>query len=288
MNHFVETLYDGYGQEFRIDEILYQSRTTQQNLTIFSNAHFGRVMALDGIVQTTSKDEFIYHEMLTHVPIIAHGNVSNVLIVGGGDGGILREVLKHPHIQSVVLVEIDREVIDFCREYLPDHSRGGFEDPRLELVVDNGMNYVLDSADTFDVIISDGTDPVGPGRALFSRDFYRSCRERLNTGGVLATQNGVAFMQLDEVIKTAGHLRELFRDWHFFSAAIPTYIGGDMAFGWATDNRSLRHTSLAALRSRCLASGLKARFYNPEMHYAAFALPQYVLEAIGKVDNEYR
>lgn len=288
MKRFVETLYDSYGQEFRIDELLYESKTEHQHLILFRNAHFGRVMVLDGIVQTTEKDEFIYHEMLAHVPIMAHGEVSNVLIVGGGDGGMLREVLKHKQIQSVTQVEIDREVVDFCRKYLPDHSRGAFEDPRFQLIIDDGLSYLSKTTDTFDVIISDGTDPIGPGKTLFSKEFYEACRDCLTTGGVLATQNGVAFMQLDEVITTAGHLGDLFEDWHFFTTAVPTYVGGSMTFGWATNNPLLRQTPIATLRRRYRQSGLDARYYNAEIHFNAFALPQYILKAIGKKHNEYR
>ena len=287
MKTFTETLYDSYGQEFRVDELLYENKTDHQHLVIFRNAHFGRVMALDGVIQTTQKDEFIYHEMVSHLPLLAHGSPARGLIVGGGDGGVVREVLKHPSVQSVVLVEIDRAVIDFCREHLPEHSRGGFDDPRLELVIDNGADYLLKKSDTFDVIISDGTDPIGPGKDLFSAKFYRLCRKALTPGGLLVAQNGVPFMQLEELVQTAGHLRDLFRDWHFYTAAIPTYVGGSMAFAWATDNEALRHVRLSDLRSRYRKAGLTTRYYNPEIHQAAFALPQYMLEAIGKTDNEY-
>ena len=288
MKHFSETLYDSYGQELRIDELLYENKTRHQHLIIFRNAHFGRVMVLDGVVQTTENDEFIYHEMLAHVPILAHGNVSSVLIVGGGDGGMLREVLKYKHVQSVVLVEIDGEVAGFCRKYLPDHSQGAFDDPRLEMVIDDGLNYLLKTADAFDIIISDGTDPIGPGKTLFSEEFYRACRERLTAGGVLVTQNGVAFMQLDEVVGTAAHLRGLFRDWHFYMAAVPTYVGGGMVFGWASDNRLLRHTSLSLLQQRYREAKISTRYYNPAIHVGSFALPNFVLEAIGKEHHEDR
>lgn len=286
MNQFFETLYRGYGQVFNIEEVLYEEKTAHQHLVIFRNAYFGRVMALDGVVQTTEKDEFIYHEMLAHVPILAHGEVSRVLIVGGGDGGILREVLKHPKVQTVVQVELDRQVVDLCRKHLPDHSQGAFDDPRLELVFDDGLNFVKTSARQFEVIISDSTDPIGPGEALFSRDFYAACKRCLRPGGVLVTQNGVVFMQREEVRTTAGHLQELFADWHFFAAAVPTYVGGIMTFAWATDDPALRRVPPASLRSRFQAGRLATRYYNPEIHRAAFALPQYVLEAIGKADSD--
>ncbi len=280
MKRFVETLYDGWGQEFRVDELLYEEKTEHQHLIIFRNAHFGRVMVLDGIVQTTEKDEFIYHEMLAHVPILAHGSVSRVLIVGGGDGGILREVFKHSDIQTVIQVELDRTVVDLCRKHLPGHSQGAFDDPRLRLVIGDGLNYVRSTAEQFDVIIVDSTDPVGPGKVLFSRDFYSACKRCLLPGGILVTQNGVVFMQREEVLKTAGHLQGLFEDSHFFTAAIPTYVGGCMTFGWATDDPALRHPPIAGLWSRYRAGNFFTRYYTPEIHLAAFALPQYVREAI--------
>lgn len=285
MKTFFETLYEGYGQEFRVDELLFEKRTEYQHLVIFRNEAFGRVMALDGIIQTTERDEFIYHEMLAHVPILAHGNVRRVLIIGGGDGAMLREVTKHHEIEKITQVEIDGEVLEISKRYLPDHAKGAFEDPRVHLTIDDGFHYVQSTSDSFDVIISDSTDPIGPGGVLFTKEFYSFCHDRLNSGGVFVTQNGVAFTQLAEVASTAGFLKDIFADYHFFSAAIPTYVGGIMAFGWATDNPGLRHTDLETLKRRYDEAGLKTRYYNSKLHRAAFALPQYVLEAIGKNHN---
>ncbi len=287
MREFVETLYDSYGQLFRIDEMLYESRTGHQHLAIFHNAAFGRVLVLDGIVQTTERDEFIYHEMLAHVPVLAHGNVRHVLIVGGGDGGMLREVVRHRQVEKITQVELDRQVIDLCRRYLPRHNDGAFDDPRVDIVVDDGLHFMQTTEQRFDVVISDSTDPIGPGEALFSREFYAASQKRLNPGGILVTQNGVAFMQPAELATTAKRFAALFDDWHFYAAAIPTYVGGIMTFGWATDDPRLRHHGLELLRERYAASGIATRFYNPEIHQAAFALPQHVLQIIGKTDNEY-
>jgi spermidine synthase len=282
MPDFAETLYDSYGQVFRIDELLHEIKTEHQHLIIFHNASFGRVLALDGIVQTTQRDEFIYHEMLTHVPIFAHGNAERILIIGGGDGGILREVTRHSHIEHITLVEIDRQVIDLCRRYLPGHSKGAFDDPRVTIVIDGGLQFVRSSNRRYDVIISDSTDPIGPGESLFGEDFYAGCKRCLNPGGILVTQNGVAFMQPDEIKTTAQRLDRVFDEWHFYCAAVPTYIGGLMTFGWATDDMNLRKTSLEKLNGRYLNSGFRTRYYNPEIHAAAFALPNTILEIIGK------
>lgn len=277
-----ETLYDAYGQQFTVDKVYFESKTEHQHLMIFHNALFGRMMVLDGIVQTTERDEFIYHEMLTHVPVLAHGAVKDVLIVGGGDGGMLREVCKHSSVERIVQVEIDQAVIDMSKEYLPNHSQGAFEDARAEIVIADGLDYVNTTDRRFDVIISDSTDPIGPGEVLFTDDFYAACQRCLNPGGVLVTQNGVVFMQQDEVSTTASRLSSLYKDWHFYGAAVPTYVGGIMTFAWASDEPALREVSLDVLQQRFENSGIKTRYYNPAVHLASFALPQYVVDLIDK------
>ena len=277
MSDYQETLYTGYGQRFRMDKLLHEVRTEHQHLVIFENPRMGRVMALDGVIQTTEADEFIYHEMLTHVPILAHG---------GGDGGMLREVCKHDGVEHITMVEIDGTVVEMCKEFLPNHSKGSFDDQRLNLVIDDGMRFVATCADKFDVIISDSTDPIGPGEVLFSENFYQACRRCLNDGGILVTQNGTPFMQLSEVQTTAGRMHGLFADWHFYMAAVPTYIGGSMTFAWGSTNSDYRKLPLDTLRQRFAGSGIVTRYYNPEIHIGAFALPQYVLQAINKPSND--
>ena len=286
MHDYQETLYDGYGQRFSVDRMLHEVRTEHQHLVIFENARMGRVMALDGVIQTTEADEFIYHEMLTHVPILAHGAARRVLIIGGGDGGMLREVAKHKSVERITMVEIDGTVVDMCKEFLPNHSQGAFDDARLNLVIDDGMRFVATTTEKFDVIISDSTDPIGPGEVLFSENFYQACHRCLNDGGVLVTQNGTPFMQLDTVRNTAGRMNGLFADWHFYQAAVPTYIGGSMTFAWGSTNPALRHVDVTTLAQRFAASGIQTRYYNPAIHQGAFALPQYVLQAIGKRAND--
>ncbi len=281
MKVFEETLYDSVSQCFRIDKLYYESKTEHQHLMIFHNAFLGRVMTLDGIVQTTERDEFIYHEMMAHVPLLAHGGARDVLIIGGGDGAMLREVCRHPAVERIVMVEIDRQVIDLAKEYLPNHSAGAFEDPRLELVISDGMAFVKEcEADRFDVIISDSTDPIGPGEVLFSDDFYRECRRILRPDGVMTTQNGVPFFQLDEVRDTRERMGRHFRDQTFYAAAVPTYHGGIMTFGWGSDDPALRQLPVETLAGRLAEAGFTTRYYTPEIHVASFALPRYVLDAI--------
>ena len=154
-------------------------KTDHQDLIIFENAAFGRVMALDGVVQTTERDEFIYHEMMTHVPLLAHGHAKDVLIIGGGDGAMLREVSRHQNVETISMVEIDAGVVSFCRQYLPNHNAGSYDDPRFNLVIDDGVNFVNQTTQTFDVIISDCTDPIGPGASLFTSSFYEGCKRCL-------------------------------------------------------------------------------------------------------------
>jgi len=209
-----------------------------------------------------------------------------VLIIGGGDGGMLREVAKHRGVEHITMVEIDGTVVEMCKEFLPNHSKGAFEDPRLNLVIDDGMRFVATTTEKFDVIISDSTDPIGPGEALFSENFYQACRRCLNDGGILVTQNGTPFMQLAEVQTTAGRMHGLFADWHFYMAAVPTYIGGSMTFAWGSTNSDYRKLPLDTLRQRFAGSGIVTRYYNPEIHIGAFALPQYVLQAINKPSND--
>lgn len=283
MSQFEETLYDAVSQNFRIDKVYFEHKTEHQHLMIFHNAQLGRVMTLDGVVQTTEADEFVYHEMMAHVPILAHGAVKKVLIIGGGDGGMLREVCRHSSVEHITMVEIDQAVVDMAIQYLPKHSNGAFEDPRLNLVIADGMDFVRDTELLFDVIISDSTDPIGPGEVLFTQDFYAQCKRILTPGGVLATQNGVPFFQIEEVQDTYKRLSPHFADCGFYSAAVPTYYGGIMTFAWASDNAALRQPERELLQQRFEQSGLKTRYYNPDIHLGSFALPQYVREAIATV-----
>ena len=285
MRLFTETLYDSYGQQFKVDRVYFKETTHHQDLIIFHNAAYGRVMALDGIVQTTERDEFIYHEMLAHVPILAHGHVRSVLILGGGDGGILREVIRYPYIEGVTQVEIDQAVIDLCKVHLPTHSSGAYEDPRVRIVIDDGAGYVARCTEQYDLIISDSTDPIGPGETLFTYEFYKNCARLLGDAGILVTQNGVVFEQMDEAVRSGRNFQSLFNDWHFYNAAVPTYVGGIMVFGFASQNPEYRQRSLDFIQSGFKAAKIKTRYYNPAIHRASFALPQYVLEAIGKGDE---
>lgn len=277
-----ETLYegDGFTCAFRADRVLYEENTGEQHLVIFENALFGRMMALDGITQVTERDEFIYHEMMTHVPILAHGKARRVLIIGGGDGGILREVVRHKGVEKVTMVEIDPAVTEFAKVHLPKVSAGAFDDPRLDLVFADGAKFVEESTESYDVVIVDSTDPIGPGEVLFREEFYRAAKARLTPGGVIVTQNGVPFMQGAELASTIGKFRRLFRVATCYLATIPTYVGGPMAMGWGTDDESLAAVSPDILAKRFADAHISTRYYTPAVHHAAFALPRYVLDLV--------
>ncbi len=238
-------------------------------------------MALDGVVQTTERDEFIYHEMMTHVPLLAHGAPKDVLIIGGGDGAMLREVNRHQNIEKITMVEIDAGVVTFCKQYLPNHSQSAYDDPRFTLVIDDGVNFVSQTSEKFDVIISDCTDPIGPGESLFTSDFYQGCHRCLNPNGIFVAQNGVCFLQQDEAVNSHRKLGHYFADVSFYQAAVPTYYGGIMTFAWASDNPELRQPDAATIASRFAAAGLTCRYYNPAIHTGSFALPQYLLNALA-------
>jgi spermidine synthase len=277
---FRETLHAEISQGLRMDKVLFRDQTGLQDLIIFENAKFGRVLTLDGVVQTTEGDEFIYHEMLTHVPVTAHGSARHVLIIGGGDGGMAREVLKHKGVEKVTMVEIDAGVVDMSKQHLPSLSAGAFENPRLDLVITDGAKYVAETADRFDVIIVDSTDPIGPGEVLFTAAFYADCKRCLNPGGVVVTQNGVPFLQSDEMVNSWHRLGESFADVGFYIAPVPTYQGGHMAFGWATDDTSKRHQNVDNLAAKFSPLGIKTRYYTPAVHAGAFALPQWMLDLL--------
>ncbi len=258
-----------------VDRPIYAGHTGFQQVKVFENGAFGRVLALDGIVQTTERDEFCYHEMLAHVPILAHGAARRVAIVGGGDGGALEEVLKHD-VERAVMIEIDAGVVEICREYLPSISGAAFDDPRHELIIADGIQFMKETDETFDVIIVDSTDPDGPSIPLFSQAFYADCRDRLSERGILVTQSGVTFMQEHEARETHARMRPLFADATLYLTQVPTYGAGYMTLGWGCRDVAPRRTALEEIERRFAASAIDTRYYSPDVHVASFALPGYV------------
>lgn len=275
---FAETLYPDIQQRFSIERILFRAQSDLQDLVIFENAEFGRMLALDGIVQTSERDEFCYHEMLAHVPIVAHGAARDVLIIGGGDGGALREVLKHPTVDRATMVEIDQNVIDTCREHLPSLSDGAFDDPRADIVIADGTRFVKETDRRFNVIIIDSTDPIGPAIPLFSDEFYADCRNILTDDGIVICQSGVSFEQPDEGRDTYRRLNALFDDAALYLTHVPTYGFGYMTLGWGAKTSRARLTPMAEIETRIAAADLSTRYYNAGIHQACFQLPGYIAE----------
>lgn len=265
-----------FAVRLKVERVLHEHRGAHQHMVLFENGTFGRVLALDGVIQTTTADEFIYHEMLAHVPLFAHPAPRRVLIVGGGDGGCLEEVTKHERVEHVTLVELDSDVIEFSRRHLAEICGAAFDDPRLEVVIADGARYVADApAGGFDVIIVDSTDPIGPGEVLFREPFYAGCRRCLAAGGVLVTQNALSFVYPEWVGPPFAALRRQFADVACYLACVPSFFGGAVPFGWSCDAPDLRRVDQATLAERTRAAGFATRYYTPEVHLAAFALPPY-------------
>jgi spermidine synthase len=280
MEWFDETLHAGWRQGIRIEKVLFRDRTEHQDLVIFESLDWGRVLALDGVVQTTTGDEFCYHEMIVHVPILTHGAAREVLIIGGGDGGCLREALKHAAVQRVTQVEIDAGVIELCRRWLPSLSDGAFDDPKARVVIADGARFAAECTDRFDVVIVDSTDPQGPGAVLFTTPFYRDVRALLNPGGIMVTQCGNPSIRPEELADTQAAQAAAGFAWvDYYLTVVPTYIGGGMALGFATDDPGRREVTAAALRRRGVPAGL--RYYTPEMHLGAFAHPAWMIDRVG-------
>jgi spermidine synthase len=280
-----ETLFDDIGirMTYEVERVIYELQTEHQHLVLFEHPFFGKMLMLDGATQVTSADEFVYHEMMAHVPILAHGHAKEVLIVGGGDCGVAEEVLKHKSVKRLTQVEIDASVVEFSKQHFPEFTKPVFADDRFDLVIADGMKYVAKTDRRFDVIIVDSTDPQGPGKVLFSQKFYTACSRCMTKGAVMVTQRGVPIFQSNELTVAIAGFRKLFADGYCYVAAIPTYVGGHLAIGWATDNVKLRHASVATIADRYDKAGrFPTRYWTPEVHVAAFALPRFIAEKVAK------
>ncbi|UOM34843.1 polyamine aminopropyltransferase [Acuticoccus sp. I52.16.1] len=280
-NWVTETVNDeaGFRTSLRVDKPV-RTVDGEQALAVFDNPSFGRVLTLDGTIQVTTGDEFVYHEMMSHVALFAHGGARDVLILGGGDGGVAREVLRHP-VASLTLVEIDRAVVDLMVAEVPSVSAGAFDDPRLSLVIEDGAAFVRDTKATYDIIVVDAPDPIGPGAALFTDVFYTRCRRVLRPGGVMVCQSGMPFLAGDWLRGHAATLRHVFDDVSFFLSTVPSYTGGPMAHAFATSDPALKAVKQQALEERALSLDLAMRYWTPAVHRAAFALPPYIAERVA-------
>lgn len=279
-----ETLYAAWGQRFLVTRELARVTSAFQHIVVFESSTHGRVMLLDGVVQITEADEFVYQEMLAHVPLLAHGEAKRVLIIGAGDGGVLRRVLQHRGVERAVMVEIDGEVIRLAREHLPAIGGEAWIDPRAEVIVGDGIDFVRSAPEaSFDVMIVDSTDPIGVGEALFSDEFYANAARVLGPRGLVVNQCGVPFMQADELRETNARRARAFPDTWAYVAAVPTYVGGYMTLGWAAKDAAMRAVPADELRRRAERAGMLGltRYWTPEIHAAAFHLPPYIAEHLA-------
>jgi spermidine synthase len=274
-----ETLYADWGQRFRVKRELARVQSDFQDIAVFESYTHGRVLVLDGVIQITEGDEFVYQEMLTHVPLLAHGAAASVLIIGAGDGGVLKRVLQHRSIRRAVMVEIDGEVIRLSKEFLPNIAGDAWDDPRAEVTVGDGIDYVKNAPDaSFDVIIVDSTDPIGVGEVLFTDDFYQNCARVLTARGLVVNQCGVPFMQADELRDTSARRARFFPHVGAYVAAVPTYVGGFMTLGFAAKTGGLHEVPVGEIRRRAEAAGVLGitQYWTPQIHAGAFELPPYI------------
>jgi spermidine synthase len=258
---------------FTVKDVLYEGRSKFQRIEIIRNKDYGRVLLLDGLVQTTERDEFYYHEMLVHPALTSHARPKNVLIIGGGDGGALREALKHP-VKKAWLVEIDGKVIEACAEHFP-WLKGAFRDPRAELVVADGNVFIDQVREKFDVILVDSSDPVGPSTVLHQEAFYRKLRTKLNPGGIIAAQAGSLMLHQESHARKRAFLKKIFKHAALYLGPVPTYPVGMWCYDFLSDK-----VDPAKVRTLYIPDGLK--YFNPDVFRASFALPNFLSERLAK------
>ncbi len=250
---------------FRIREELIHVKSKYQDIQVFDTYEYGKMLVIDGTVQLTERDEYIYHEIIAHVPMVTHPNPQKILIIGGGDGGVAREVLKH-NPKDVDVVDIDEEVVKICRRYLPQVAKS-YDDPRVNLHIQDGVKFIRENRN-YDVIIVDSTDPVGPAEALFREDFYRSLKNALNLNGVLSQQCGTPIYHPEELCNSYKILKGVFKFVKIYLAYIPTYPSGMWSFIIASDEPIIRRREVK----------FQTRYYSESIYDSAMVLPNFVKE----------
>ena len=270
-NLWHETLHDHFGQYFSVDNVLYHEKTDHQDLIIFENAAFGRVMALDGVVQTTERDEFIYHEMMSHIPLFLHPNPERVLIIGGGDGGVARECVRHDCVKEVTMVEIDGKVVELAKQYLPTIAKAMIENhPKLTVKIGDGIGFMAEAEDYYDVIIVDCSDPIGPGEGLFTEEFYKNTLKALKADGLFVQQTESPMLHQPLVEKVFGYVNSHFPIARLYTAFIPIYPAGMHCF--TLGSKTFDPLTWTPNREQ----NFETKYYNADIQKAAFALPNFV------------
>lgn len=274
---YTEDHKDGVTLSLKVKKTLASKQTPFQKLDIYETEKYGILLTLDDLVMTTAKDEFVYHELITHVPLFAHTHPERVLIIGGGDGGTAREVVKHPSVTHVDMVEIDQDVVEMSQQYMPFLSKE-LTNPKVHLFFQDGVEFVKNAATTYDVIIIDSTDPIGPGEGLFNAEFYTNCLKILGDNGILVAQAESVFNCPEWVRQTFTKLREVFPVVKAYLGTIPTYPGGLWSFAFCC-----KQPQAAQFfdETRYDALQLDLRYYNNGIHRACFALPNFVQELCG-------
>lgn len=274
MTRFGERVATGFDHAFNGDP-LYSGRSQFQKIDVYQHEHFGRVLTLDDLIQTTELDEFCYHEMLVHPALCSREPIERVLIIGGGDGGALRHVLMHGPGEAV-MCEIDDEVVRVSRELMPSLSDGAFDDSRARLIIGDGAAFVASCSQEFDVILVDSTDPIGAATVLFSEEFYTACRRALVPGGVLVTQSGSPMYQGAEFNSALARMATAFPSLETYVGFVPTYPGVFWSYTAGTDGAPLSSTAWDDVEDRLVARGVETRYYTPQLHASAFVLPAFV------------
>ncbi len=273
---FTETHKDKVGLSFKIKNILYENDSPFQKVTVVDTIAYGKMLLLDELVMTTEKDEFIYHEMITHIPMLAHKNPEKVLVIGGGDGGTIREVLKHPSVKEVVLCEIDQLVVDVCKKYLPSISCE-LDNPKVKINIEDAVKYISTKKNEFDIILIDSTDPLGPGVGLFTEEFYTNVKNALKPDGIMAAQSESPILCQEEVKLIYPLLKKVFPIVKPYVATVPTYPGA--LWSWSFCSKGI--LPLENINEK-MATTIEnqAKYYNRAVHNAVFALPNFVKELI--------
>lgn len=268
---FTEQQTANFGITAKVNQTLAALKTDFQELQMLETEEWGNMLVLDDMVMTTEKDEFVYHEMVAHVPLFTHPNPKRVLVVGGGDGGVIREVLKHKSVEKATLVDIDGKVIEYSKKFLPSIA-GSLDDPRVEVLVDDGFMYIAKSKNEFDVILVDSTEPVGPAVNLFSQGFYAGISRALKADGIFVAQTDNPWFKADLIHQVFHDVKDIFPVTKLYTANIPTYPSGL----WTFTLGSKIHNPLKVKEERF--TDIETKYYTPELHFASFALPKFVKE----------
>jgi len=263
---------------FEVTKVLFNEKSAYQKIMIVDTTHLGKVLLIDDLVMITERDEFVYHEMISHVPLYVHPQPQQVLIIGGGDGGTVRECVRHPSVQSVDLVEIDELVTRACIQHIPSVA-GKILSEKVNCHFKDGVQYVKETSQKYDVIIIDSTDPISVGEGLFTREFYQNCFNILREDGILVNQAESPAYLADLVRGIAAKLKAIFPKVFFYQAHIPTYPSGHWLFGFASKKF---HPLKDFQEKRYHADHMQFKYYNSDLHFGSFALPTYVRELIDE------